>query len=200
LSQVNLQNAELTGEHLDIGRNVIYFLGPNLTLRHCTLVLQIAARNLVIPQARFIDCAFVVKRELKNFRWDSAHLKGCRFTGRFSGNDFGEWHSSPGEGSIEDCDFSQATLDACRFLACDVRTLRLPSWPCFTVINPVTRWHELRARPWPGDIGPIVVAGFAEYPPSTAAVTYSAQALAERYGTTPEAIKAVLEKLDGVVY
>lgn len=200
MSQINLENAELSNERIEIGPDVVFFLGPNLILRHCTLVLKVAARNLVIPQARFFDCTFESKRELKNFRWRRAHLKGCRFTGRFSGNDFGAWHSSPGEGSIEDCDFTQATLDACRFLACDIRTLRLPSWPCFTFINPVARWRDLRAHSWPGDIGPIVVEGFAEHPPSTAAVTYSAQSLAKRHGTTPEAIKAVLEKLDGVFY
>lgn len=163
-------------------------------------MLQIAARNLIIPQARFFDCTFESKRELKNFRWRDAHLKGCRFTGRFSGNDFGAWPFSAGEGSIEDCDFTQATLDACRFLGCDVRTLRLPSWPCFTFIDPVPRWRALSAHPWPGDVGPVVVEGFAEDPLSTVAVTYSAPALAKRSGTTPEAIKAVLEKLDGVFY
>ena len=200
MSQVNLQDTELTGEHIDIGRNVVYFLGPNLTLRHCTLVLQIAARNLIIPQARFIDCTFVVKQELKNFRWDTAHLKACRFTGRFSGNDFGELPYSPGQGSIEGCDFTEATLQGCRFVGCSAQTLRFPRWPCFTLFDPVTRWRELTSHPWPGEIGPIVIEGLPASPPTTAAVTLSAPVLAERYGTTPEAIKAVLEKLDGVFY
>ncbi len=200
MSQVNLQDAELSNERIEIGPNVVFFLGPHLTLRDCTLVLRVAARNLVIPQARFFDCTFEAKGELKGFRWDTAHLKGCRFVGRFRGNDFGHWPYSPGEGSIEDCDFTQATLDACRFLGCDMRTIRLPSWPCFTFIEPVARWREWRARPWPSTIGPIIVEGFAEDPPSTTAVTYSAQALAKRHGTTPEAIKAVLETVDGVFY
>lgn len=199
MSQVNLENAELTNERIEIGPDVVFFLGPNLTLRHCTLVLKVAARNLVIPQARFIDCTFEAKRELKGFRWDSAHLKGCRFIGRFRGNDFGEWPYSLGKGSIEGCDFTQAHLDACRFLGCDVRTLRFPSWPCFTLLDPVGRWRELRTHPWPGDIGSVVIEGFAESPPSTVAVTYSAPALAKRSGTTPEALKAVLEKIDGVL-
>jgi len=72
--------------------------------------------------------------------------------------DFGPWPSSPEEASIEDCDFSQATLDACRFLGCDVRTLRLPSWPRFTFIDPVARWRELRAHSWPGKLA--VMKGF----------------------------------------
>ncbi|MDC0714385.1 hypothetical protein POL68_38375 [Stigmatella sp. ncwal1] len=200
MSQVNLENTELSNERIEIGSHVVYFLGPHLTLRHCTLVLKVAARNLIIPHAQFIDCTFEARRELKNFQWNSSHLKGCRFTGRFRGNDFGEWPSSPGQSSIEDCDFSAAQLDGCRFLGGDVRTLRFPLWPHFTILNPARRCHELSALVWPGDIGPIVVEGFAEDPPSTVAVTYSAVDLAKRHGTTPEAIKAVLERLDGVQY
>jgi hypothetical protein len=159
-----------------------------------------AARNLIIPQARFIDCIFIFKKELKNFRWDKAHLKGCRFKGRFTGNDFGEWFSEPGRGSIENCDFTEAQLDETRFLACDARTLRLPPWPCFTIFDPVPRWRELSSLPWPGDIGPVVMEACAKDPPSTAALTLSALGLAKQHRTTPEAIKAVLEKLDGVYY
>jgi hypothetical protein len=141
-----------------------------------------------------------VKKELKNFGWEHARLEGCRFTGRLNGNDFGRWPDSPKPGHIQDCDFSAAQLDACRFLECDVRTLRFPSWPCFTILEPVRRQQDLRAVPWPGDIGRIEVAGFSEDPPSTVAVTFSAPALAKRSGTTPEAIRATLEKLDGVVF
>jgi hypothetical protein len=200
LSQVNLENRELANERLEIGAGVVYFLGPNLTLRHCELVLKIAARNLVIPQARFMDCTFEVRRELKNFRWNRAHLKGCRFTGRLSGNDFGNWPDNPGEGSIEDCDFSGAHLDACRFFDCDIRTIRFPTWPYFTILEPARRGRELSTLPWPGDIGRIEGKILAEEPPTTVAVTLSALELAKRSGTTPEAIKAVLTKLDGVVY
>jgi hypothetical protein len=191
---------ELKNEELVFGSDVVCFLGPKLTLRGCTLVLSMAARNLVIPQARFIDCTFIVKKQLTNFRWDTAHLQGCQFKGRFIGNDFGEWPSSPDQGSIENCDFSQAQLDATRFLQCNMDTIRLPRWPCFTIFDPARRWQELVALPWPGRIGRIVIEGFAEDPPTTAAATDSATRLAKRYDTTPEAIKAVLEKLDGVYY
>ncbi|ADO73757.1 uncharacterized protein STAUR_5997 [Stigmatella aurantiaca DW4/3-1] len=57
-------------------------------------------------------------------------------------------------------------------------------------LEPVGRWRELRAHPWPGDIGPVVMEGAAQDPPSTVAMTYSATAFAKRSGTTPEAIKS----------
>ncbi|MFL5350651.1 MAG: hypothetical protein ACJ8AT_38255 [Hyalangium sp.] len=200
MSQVNLEDREIANERLELGSGVVYFLGPNLTLRNCTLVLGVSARNLIIPQARLLDCTVIIKRELMNFRWESAHLKGCRFKGRFTGNDFGEWSDAPGEGSIEDCDFSEATLHATRFLGCDARTIRFPSWPCFTLFDSVRRARELSALPWPGTAGRIEMQGFERDPPSTVALTYSAVEIAKRRGTTPEAIKALIENLDGVYY
>jgi hypothetical protein len=200
MSQVNLENREITQERLEFGSRVVCFLGPNLTLRDCTLVLGTSARNLIIPQARFIDCTIIIKRELKSFRWEAAHMKGCRFKGLFRGNDFGSWPDCPEKGGIEDCDFTEAHLDQTRFLGCDVRTLRFPPWPCFTILDPFRRHRELSALPWPGDVGRIEIKLCAEDPPSTVALTFSAPALAKRNGTTPEAIKAVLEKLDGVYY
>jgi hypothetical protein len=44
------------------------------------------------------------------------------------------------------------------------------------------------------------MSDFDQDPPTTVAVTYSASALAKRYGTTAEAIRATLEQLDGVLY
>lgn len=198
MTQVNLEHTEMTGERLEFGSGGVCFLGPDLTLRRCTLVLGMSARDLVIPQARFIDCTIQVKRQLKNFRWDRAHLKGCRFKGRFSGNDFGSWPDNPEDGSIEECDFSDARLNWTRFLGCDVRTLRFPSWPCFTLLDPVSRASALQALPWPGQFGSVLANSFAKNPPSTVALSYSAPELAEFCGTTPEAIRTVVEKLDGV--
>lgn len=198
---IQFSDQEIANERLILdSATELYYLGHNLMLRNCTLVIKVPARALVVARTRFIDCTIEVKRELKSFRWGSAFLQGCRFKGRFSGNDFGKWPSSPSEGNIVDCDFSEAHLDATRFLACDVSTLRFPPWPCFTIFDPVPRWRELSSLPWPSDIGPIVMEGCAEDPPSTVALTYSALGLAKRYGSTPEAIKAVLEKMDGVYY
>ena len=201
MSQVNLEDAEIENERLELNAGVIYFLGPNLTLRNCTLVVRVPARDLIIPQAQFINCAIDVRKELKNFLWEHAALKGCRFTGRLSGNDFGRWPTSEkAPGSIEDCDFTGTRLNSTRFVGCDARTLRFPSWPCFTILDPAGRWRELQALPWPGEYGPIIAKSFAKDPPSTAAVTYAAPELAKFCGTTEEAIRALVETLDGVSY
>jgi hypothetical protein len=198
---IQFSDQEIANERLVLdSATELYYLGHNLTLRDCTLIIKVPARALVIARTRFIGCTIEVKRQLKNFRWQSVFLKGCSFKGSFSGNDFGEWPSAPGQGGIEDCDFSEARLDATRFLGCDVRSLRFPRWPCFTIFDPVSRWRELSAFSWPAKMGCVLVEGFAESPASTVALTFSAPDLAKRYDTTPEAIRAVLKQLDGVYY
>lgn len=198
---IQFSDREIADEKLVLdSKTEVYYLGHHLTLRNCTLVLKVPARALVIARSRLIDCTVEAKRELIGFRWENSFLKGCRFTGRFSGNDFGRYPDSIPGGGIEDCDFSTALLDGCRFLDCDTRTLRFPRWPCFTILNPVQRFPELRSVQWPGDIDPVVVEGWTRSPSTTAALTYSALALAKRSGTTPEAIKAALEHLSGVLY
>jgi len=199
------EGREIEDERLELtDKEGIYFLGPNLTLRRCTVVTRVPARWLHILPTRFIDCTIQVKQELKNFQdWVSASMKGCRFTGRMSGCDFGHWpHFADGweHGTIEDCDFTEARLDACRFHGCDTRTLRFPRWPCFTLLDPIGRSHELASVEWPGDIGRVTIKLLAQQPPSTVAVTLYAPTLAKESGTTPEAIKAVIEKFDCIVY
>ncbi|WP_224366745.1 hypothetical protein [Hyalangium versicolor] len=198
---IQFRDREISNEQLVLdSQTELYYLGPSLTLNRCTLIVKVPAKALVLNRTRWLDCNIEVARLLKNFRWDHAHLTGCRFKGRFTGNDFGEWPSTPTHGSVADCDFTDAQMDQTRFLGCDARTLRFPPWPCFTILDPVRRAAELAALPWPGDLGTKLFLRHMERPPSTAALTYFAPDLAKRSGTTPEAIKAVLEKLDGVSY
>ncbi|AKJ07858.1 hypothetical protein ATI61_107303 [Archangium gephyra] len=205
--KVFYEDKHLENERLELtDKGTLYFLGHNLTLKNCTLILKVAASNLFIRDVRFIDCTFEVKQELKNHQqWIRASLKGCRFKGRLSGCDFGYWPEYGNQpeyqlGSIEDCDFSEARLDGCRFMGCAPRTLTFPKWPCFTILDPVRRAPELLSARWPGGFRPIVVEGPYRDPPSTAAVALFAPAEAKRHETTPEAFKAVIEQFDGIVY
>jgi hypothetical protein len=103
-------------------------------------------------------------------------------------------------GSIEDCDFTEARLDGCRFMGCDPTTLRFPTWPGFTFLDPIGRIQELNRIQWPGSFRPIVVEGQYKDPPSTMAVSLFAPMEAKRCGTTEEALRAAIEKCEGVVY
>ncbi|MFP2929412.1 hypothetical protein ACLESO_30285 [Pyxidicoccus sp. 3LG] len=198
---IQFSDREITGERLELdSKTELYYLGHHLTLRNCTLILNVPARALVVSKTQLIDCTIDVKKELKGFSWDHAFLKGCRFTGALSGCDFGRWPDEAPDhvAGIEDCDFTRARLEACRFLQCDASTLKFPSWPCFTILDPVRRRGELLALRWPGKMH-ITVESFVEGPLETAAVTYSATAVAKRANTTEEAIRAVLDTLEGVI-
>ncbi|WNG61083.1 hypothetical protein F0U59_45020 [Archangium gephyra] len=210
---VIIENQALENQRLELtDKNSIYFLGPNLTLRNCTVVLKVSARNLLITRVRFIDCSFEVKQELKNHQqWIGASLKGCRFKGRLSGCDFGHWPEYGTEpeyqlGSIEDCDFSEARLDHCRFHGDDPRSLRFPKWPGFTILEPIRRVAELRDLAWPEQFGSSLLSLLDQspekrikHPRSTMALSFYAPAEAKRLNTTEEAFKAAIAKCDFIV-
>jgi uncharacterized protein YjbI with pentapeptide repeats len=208
LGNVIFRNGEIQGERLELtDKKANYILGPNLTLRNCTLVTRVTGRNLSLHPTRFIDCTFEVKQELLNFQqWISVSLKGCRFKGRFRGNDFGHWpeYGSQPEyqfGSLEDCDFSEARLDNCRFHDCDLRTLRLPRWPCFTLMEPLRHACELQSAQWPGWFGRVTVNHLQKHnSPSTVALTFYAPSAARFYETTEEELKAAIERFDCFYY
>jgi hypothetical protein len=209
LENVIFKDQEIENERLELtDKNSLYYLSTGLTLRHCTVILKVPASRLIIKQATFIDCTFEVKQELINHQdWISASLKGCRFKGRFSGCDFGHWpeygsDSAPWyqHGAIEDCDFSEARLDGCRFMGCDPATLHFPKWPCFTILDPIGRSRELKSVQWPGTFGSVTLESLSTQPPRTVAVTLFAPVMAKRRGTTPEELRAVIEKFDGIVY
>jgi hypothetical protein len=67
-------------------------------------------------------------------------------------------------------------------------------------VDPIGNARKLDCVQWPGHFRPIVVEGTYRDPPSTMAVTCFAPSEAKRYDTTPEAFKAIIEKLDCVLY
>jgi hypothetical protein len=102
-------------------------------------------------------------------------------------------------GGVEDCDFSEARLDGCRFHGCDMRTVRLPRWPCFTFMNPRAHAAELGRLVWPGRFGQVIIGSLAEQPESSVAETWHAPTVAKLLDTTAEELRVVLEGLACVV-
>ncbi|ATB30704.1 hypothetical protein [Melittangium boletus] len=207
LKNVIYKNQEITNERLELtDKNSLYYLSTGLTLRNCTVVLKVPTARLIIKQARFIDCTFEVKQELKNLQdWISASIAGCRFTGRMTGCDFGHWPEYGNDleyqyGAIEDCDFTEARLNTCRFMGCDPRTLKLPRWPCFTILDPIRRAPELRSATWPDLFGRVIIKHLHTHPPRTNALTLHAPTIAKQLETTPEELRPIIEKFDCMVY
>ncbi len=204
-NKVFYENREIENERLELtDKASLYFLGANVTFRDCTLVLKVSGRNLLFDDGtRFINCTFEVQQELKNHQqWVFASLSGCQFKGRLTGCDFGHW---PGyserarNGSIEDCDFTEARLDGCRIMGADPSTLRFPKWPCFTILDPIGSAPELRRVKWPGRFGSVVVDELHTQPACTTALTEYAPTLAKQLDADPEELRAVIEKFDCIV-
>jgi hypothetical protein len=199
---IHYEDREIESERVDLPKHAIYWLGPNVTFRRCTLVVSVAGRWLHLMSGRLVDCTIQAKSELTTVRWATMNLKGCRFKGRFTGNDFGfreddldKWRI----GGIEDCDFSEARLHGCRFFNCDMSTIRLPRWPCFTFMDPREHAEELRRHEWPGLFGQVIIKGLAKEPEGVVAETWHAPTIAEKLDTTAEELRAVMERLPCVV-
>ncbi|HLL06825.1 MAG TPA: hypothetical protein VK539_39995 [Myxococcaceae bacterium] len=203
--KVILENKSMEGERLELcAKNVRYYLGSNLTLRRCTLVLGMSSDLLHLAGARLMDCTIELKRQLKEVRWYAAYLKGCRFTGHLFSCDFGHF---PGYstlpcysmGGIEDCDFTDAHLHACQFVGCDASTLKLPLWPYFTLLEPYRRHREFASILWPREIRSWLT-GLDEIPKTTSAITYSATAFAKKAGVSEDRIRALIEGRADILY
>lgn len=202
-SNIHYENREIEGEQLELtDKAAIYWLGPNLTLRRCTVVLGVAGKWLSLVSGQLIDCTIEAKRELNEARWTTMGLKGCRIKGRFGGNEFGHRQGYMDNwqlGGVEDCDFSEARLDLCRFHGCDMERIRLPKWPSFTIVDPIKHGPELLRVPWPGDFTPVILDGPLKELPSTSALTFYAPAEAKRSGATVEEFKAAVERFDFII-
>jgi len=202
---VHYESREIQDERLELAeKDRLIYLGPDLTLRRCTVVVRVPASRLILLPTRFIDCTIELKQELRNHRdWVSASLKGCRIKGRMLGCDFGPFpgYTTGGEhGEVEDCDFSEARLDRCRFHSCDTRTLRFPRWPSFTILDPIGRGNELTSVAWPGSFRPVRLEGRYKEVPSTVALTFYAPSEAKHCETTEEELKAAIERFDFIVH
>ncbi len=194
---------EIVGERLELKKGPIYWLGPDLTVRDSTVIISAAGRSLVPMSGQFINCTIQAKGQLKGVVWAQMTLKGCRFTGRFAGNEFGFRESLVDTsrwkpGGIEDCDFSEAELHGVGFNSCDMSTIRLPRWPCFTFLDPLRHAAELQRRAWPGLVGRTTIETVCESPTGTVAVTWHAPTIAEKKDTTVEELRAALETAPGI--
>lgn len=94
----------------------INYLGPELTLKRCRLILRTTSRCLhIVNNVQVIECHIEVKKKLANFQsWLAATVTGCTFTGNLIGHSFGHWPEYGvycENGRIENSDFSDAVLD-----------------------------------------------------------------------------------------
>lgn len=175
------------------------YLGPKLVLDRCRILLRTSSRALTITDAKFIGCHIVAERKLHNFgMWCHARIQGCSFVGNYEGNDFGHWPDRHPDGHLSDCDFADSVLDGCRFIDCDIESIKLPRWPCFSIINPHQQQTFLDAVAWPGKLKHWF-GGLSWSPEQTVAIVGYAPTLVKKFGGSQDELRSLLEPFDGVL-
>ena len=203
--QHDFQGVHITNQHV-----VLYHpkwcvrVGPDAEFRDCRIDVQMSARGLILVRTRFIDCTIHFKRPLNNFPFTGAYFERCRIKGRLRGCEFGrrdDYANLPSffpEAGIVDTDLSAAKLDGCRFMNCDLSTLRLPLWPCFTVPNHEAVREQALRLPWHGRTY-IIPDCWEQEPPGTVAITEDARSICKRFGGTEAELRTVVEQIPGVI-
>jgi hypothetical protein len=184
-------------------RSEIYYVGPDSEFRDSRIDIGISAAAWVLTKTRLINCDIRVKRQLTSFGFDGAYLERCRLRGRFVGCDFGrrddhaDFPSFFPEAGIVDTDLSAARLDGCRFISCDLSTLKLPRWPFFTIREPEQVREQALKLPWPGSSH--LILGSGDDPPGTVAYTDDARQICKQFDVTEAELRAVVEQIPGVI-
>jgi hypothetical protein len=177
------------------------FLGPNLIVKDSRVTLQLNTRQLtLVNNVKFIDCDITTKRNMPDFLWHAAFLRGCRFHGRFLGNCFGQrLDGGSRNGGVERCDFSDAILEAGSFYGCDPASIVFPKWPGFTLLYPGDHLDEIRRLEWPGRLG-TWGRSFTNFPMANrVASTEYAPSLMKRYEVSEEELIQAISRLPNIL-
>lgn len=166
------------------------------TLRDGTLKLAQAKGAAIISLATLENCRVVAIEQQRDFDFFSARFIVCKFEGTFSGISFGNRGGGEalfGFGSVRGCDFSEATLDGCRFFNTDVSTLRFPVWPHVVLLDFHKRAQEVISGSWPGELGKYMRI-CADQPESVKATVIHVPSFAKYVACTEGQIRQAFER------
>jgi hypothetical protein len=196
-----LRQQELIRQEILLDDKDMNFLGPELILRECKVILRASSRSMTFKEVTFIDCEITAKqKQTNNQEWCSTALRNTKFFGNFVGNDFGKWPEGFGDfGNVEGCDFSGAVLDQCRIMTCDPASLTFPRWPCFTILHPSRDVSRLKGRSWPKSLRSEFDLLDGRPARATALVLNAKRILLESPEGSESEMKAALEGVEGIL-
>ncbi len=149
-----VKQQHLQDENILIGDGgIIAVVGCEMV--NCTLTINDKYHSLF--RSRLQDCIIVQKNQLKNIPAFGNRYERCTFKGKFLGVDFGrdpnidpvsKTYDTLGE--LIECDFTQATLDLCRFFSVDIQRQKFAPWPQFVVPYERHLAASKLEREWPG--------------------------------------------------
>jgi hypothetical protein len=146
------------------------------------------------------DSDVIAAKRQKDYPLFQARFINCRFHGLFSGIAFGKSDNierDGGFGDIDNCDFTEATLDGCRFFNVAVSTLRFPAWPHVVLHDFAKRAQDVAAMTWPGELGRYMRI-CADQPASVKASVIHVPSFAKLVACTEEQVRKAFEKFGGL--
>lgn len=148
------------------------------------------------------DCAVDAVMPQRDRNMFLARFINCRFTGVFSGIDFGCSHTVERDGdfgAVDHCDFSEAILDGCRFFNVDPVELRFPRSNHAVLVDLRTRADDVASMAWPGLLGSYLALA-ADMPSSLRVNVVHIPSLASLVKCSQEEVMKALKRLEGSLH
>lgn len=156
---VDIRNQTVQNETIVLRESEHEYLGPDATFRNCLIWIQRkSTRSLLICEnTHFVGCEFRCTAYTKNFgSWGNASYIDCSFVGRYMGHNFAQSPPtvlSTGEPYpemiVENCDFSEASLEGFQTFDVSLDEMTFPKWPGFTIAEPRKNVEDLLASDLP---------------------------------------------------
>ncbi|AVR97155.1 pentapeptide repeat-containing protein [Pseudoduganella armeniaca] len=187
----------VTGQQLTLSNLEVNILGPGAMLERCDVYSDCASAALVVAGLDMIEGSFTQRdRPLTEARFKRAHFSGVTFSGSFTDCDFGDW-DAPARPHVANCDFSEAKLDGCRFLHCDVDTIKFHKWPGFTLTHPAAARDFVLARQWPAKVG-MILDIYTDTDPECVAISGDGARIAKKAGISIAELCDLLQAIPGI--
>lgn len=194
----------LIGETIRIGDDWAESI-VRCTLENCHIIVDVPRGGAHIHDSQLTDCTIEAKKRMKDARFFSSDYTRCKFKGRFSGMDFGR---SPWPGPLTDemdkygemvnCDFTEATLDLCRFFNVDVTQQKFAPWPQFVIPYANEQEAFKLQREWPGKYG-VHMRLVPRQNPALVATTGTVKDYLKEYAISLEELEQILDAIGGVI-
>lgn len=199
-----ISDRHLVGETIRIGDDWAESI-VRCTLENCHIIVDVPRGGPGIGLSQLQDCTIETKRRMKEAWFFGSDYTRCKFKGKFSGMDFGRspWPGPlTGEmdtyGELIDCDFTEATLDMCRFFNADITKQKFAPWPQFVVPYANEIVAAKLEKEWPGKFG-VHMRLVPRQNPALVATTGTVKDYLKEYEISLEELEQILSDIGGVI-
>lgn len=205
MNQAIIREQRLQGERIRIDDDQLVAVS-RCHLIDCTVILDATDDSGGILNSKLDNCVIEVNKKRKRTSFFGSDFRNCGFKGLIRNADFGR--SRPDDplyslfnslGSIVDCDFTQATLDMCRFFEVDLGRQKFAPWPQFVIPHERELAAAALKREWPGKIWLYLMVAAQDQRTELSGVTGTLSYFVKNYQVTEEELLQVLDEIGGVL-